>query len=99
MRFIKKLLEDGCAYTGLTMKLDVESPLFPTLEHIFPHCVKGDALNDDSNYVLTTGGSNGLRGNIPLISFLKGWDAKDFTKEFPKWKSETRASLKPALTD
>ncbi|MEW5819634.1 MAG: hypothetical protein AB1782_05535 [Cyanobacteriota bacterium] len=94
MKYIKKLLEDGCAYTGITMKLKSNSKTHPTLEHLFPHRVKGDELNDDCNYVLTIGTANCSRGDIPLTAYLKGWNAVEFNKEFPRWRANIKAELR-----
>lgn len=81
LKIMPELLEKGGAYS--TNKLSVQdiakdSPIIPefenaSLEHIFPKSWGGEC--DDSNYMLASEGLNSLRGNLPLITFLKGSNA------------------------
>jgi hypothetical protein len=90
LRYIQKLLDDGGAYTGKPLKLTNVSnhPAYPTLEHIQPHSTGGDEVNDDCNYLLVRQNDNGDRSNIPLIAYLKGWDAQEFLNHRKYWYAE-----------
>lgn len=97
LRFIPELLK-GCAYTGEPMELSYKgdnSPLYPTLEHIFPHVEGGDIVNKDTNYVLTISQENSLRSDIPLTAFLRGWNADEYYRQYPDWKDNVVKKAAP----
>lgn len=74
LKDIKKLLEDGCAYTGVPMqRRSRDQNQCVSAEHIFPHSKGG--RNSDFNYLLAAARPNQDRGNMPLLDFLKGKDA------------------------
>ncbi|MEW5819832.1 MAG: hypothetical protein AB1782_06545 [Cyanobacteriota bacterium] len=76
MKDMKKLMDDGCAYTGVPMKRHSRDPyVCISAEHIFPHS-KGGADND-FNFFMASSQSNSDRGNMPLVQFLKGKNAND----------------------
>ena len=71
LKEIKKLLKDGCAYTGVPMVRNSRDPQkCVSAEHIFPHSKGGP--DNDFNFLLAAAEPNGDRGNIPLVQFLKG---------------------------
>jgi hypothetical protein len=73
LKFIDKLLEDGCAYTGKSFSYN-DRPRRPSIEHIMPESWGGP--NDDCNYLLTSAKDNYERGNMSLIKYLKGGSSK-----------------------
>ncbi|MGD9581233.1 MAG: hypothetical protein AB7V50_07660 [Vampirovibrionia bacterium] len=74
LKDIKKLLKDGCAYTGVPMvRHSNDQHQQVSAEHIFPHSRGG--RNSDFNYLLAASRPNSDRGSLPLIDFLKGKDA------------------------
>lgn len=89
LKFIPKLLNDGCAYTNKkliqsynlanTSDHSVHKPnnpaQVPSMEHIMPKSWGGAC--DDANYILTSQESNSKRGNIDLLSHLKGADGNE----------------------
>lgn len=85
MKAMDKLLNDGCAYTGKQLKFDdptkrqgkIPPAINASLDHIMPKSWGGPC--EDYNYILSSQGSNSARGNIDLVSFLKG---NDDTKRF-----------------
>ncbi|MEW5819402.1 MAG: hypothetical protein AB1782_04365, partial [Cyanobacteriota bacterium] len=107
LRFIPELLKHGGAYTGQELVLSYKEggphPLYPTLEHLFPHIAGGDEANDNCNYVLTTSESNSSRSDIPLIDFLKGWDGDAYYAKNPNWKKSiiktTKIKAPKEITD
>lgn len=73
LKYIGKLLDDGCAYSGKHFsKNDYKNR--PSLEHIMPECWGGPC--EDYNYLLTSADANYARGNMGLIKYLKGGGAK-----------------------
>lgn len=66
-----------CAYSGKTMSPD-NPQLYPSAEHILPHSIGGDDLNIDINYFVVSSEANSDRGHMPLLDFLKGWDAPEY---------------------
>ena len=71
LKDIKKLLDDGCAYTGVPMlRRSRDENQAVSAEHIFPNSKGGQ--NSDFNYLLAASRPNQDRGNMPLIDFLKG---------------------------
>ncbi|MEW5820639.1 MAG: hypothetical protein AB1782_10650, partial [Cyanobacteriota bacterium] len=73
-----------CAYSGRELKWDSNEWHNPSAEHILPHSVGGDDANLDINYLVTSAHSNSLRDSIPLLAFLKGWDAKEYIEKHSK---------------
>lgn len=67
-----------CAYSARSLKWDTDALHNPSAEHILPHSIAGDEVNIDINYLVTSAQANSERGNIPLIAYLKGWDAEDY---------------------
>lgn len=77
LKYIPKLLNDGCGYTGESFSFDSPETI-PSLEHLFPHHFGGDEVNDDCNYILVSPESNRLRWHIPLTAYLSGWDGDEY---------------------
>lgn len=78
MKAMPELLNAGCAYSGKALKFDdptTKHPSIPasinaSLDHIMPKSWGGPC--DDANYILSSQEANTKRGNISLISYLKG---------------------------
>lgn len=71
MKDIQKLLNDGCAYSGVKMVRHGRNPsIMVSAEHIFPHSKGGQ--DSDLNYLMASAQENGDRGNMPLVDFLRG---------------------------
>ncbi|MEW5818723.1 MAG: hypothetical protein AB1782_00905 [Cyanobacteriota bacterium] len=79
---IKYLLNDGCPYTNEPYN----GKTTPSLDHILPHSAIGEAGNIDYNYIISSARGNSLRGDIPIVEFIRGWDADEYNKTFPDWK-------------
>lgn len=75
IKYIDEL--NKCAYSGEIMNLK-DDALLPSAEHILPHSIGGDDLNIDINYFVVSSYANSLRGHIPLLEFLSGWDAPEY---------------------
>lgn len=100
LRYIDKLLIDGCAYSGQEMSLKKSNaPNFPTMEHIFPHVSGGEEVNLDCNYLLVSSEANGLRSDIPLLEYLKGWDADEYEQANPGWKKIAKKAVADKLSE
>lgn len=96
IRFMPELCRSGCAYTSKPLNMYASADEnYPTLEHLFPHSEGGDEVNVDSNFVLALGESNGSRGNIPLIDYLKGWNSDEYYQIAPRWKQYKKSQLQP----
>lgn len=83
LKAMDKLLNDGCAYSGKKLQFDdptkkrdgkIPPDVNASLEHIMPKSWGGPC--EDYNYLLTSQGSNSKRGNMDLLSYLKGNTAK-----------------------
>lgn len=83
LKAMDKLLNDGCAYSGNKLVFDdptkkrdgrIDPEVNASLEHIMPKSWGGPC--EDYNYLLTSQGSNSRRGNMDLISYMKGHNAK-----------------------
>lgn len=78
IKAMKELLDAGGAYSGKALKFDDPTVKHPriaedvnaSLEHIMPKSWGGPC--DDANYLLTSQSANTKRGNMPLLSYLKG---------------------------
>ncbi|MFA6989741.1 MAG: hypothetical protein WC197_06710 [Candidatus Gastranaerophilaceae bacterium] len=78
LKSMDKLLNDGCAYTGEKLQFDDPKKHCPksppknnaSLDHIMPKSWGGPC--EDYNYILASQEINTRRGNMDLISFLKG---------------------------
>ncbi len=65
-----------CAYTGVELKYNVRNPMVTaSTEHVLPRSWTSRNVDNDGNYLMVSSDSNSKRGNVPLIMFLKGWDA------------------------
>lgn len=76
MKDMQKILDDGCAYTGVPMKRRGGNQYNnATAEHIFPHSKGGP--DSDFNYLIAAAKPNQERGNMPLVDFLRGRNQYD----------------------
>lgn len=73
MKDMPKLLNSGCAYSGVKLSRSGYSTNKVSVEHIFPNSLGGS--DDDFNYLLTAGDANNERGLLPLLDFLRGKSA------------------------
>ena len=76
IKYIPEL--DFCAYSGRKLEWDSDELHRPSAEHILPHSVGGDEVNIDANYLITSAQANSIRGNMPLLEYLKGWDDREY---------------------
>ncbi|MFA6989655.1 MAG: hypothetical protein WC197_06265 [Candidatus Gastranaerophilaceae bacterium] len=74
LKRIDKLLNDGCAYSGIPLLHGSgKSPdKLASVDHILPKSWGGSCTDD--NYILCSSKTNSERGNISLLDFLKGND-------------------------
>jgi hypothetical protein len=79
IKYIKEL--HTCAYSGVPLKWNSKATHSPSAEHILPHSVGGDAVDIDVNFLIASAKANGDRGSLPLLAYLKGWDAQDNYKK------------------
>jgi len=71
MKFMPEVYEN-CAYTRKNLsRAATEDEFRPSADHIIPHCWES-SQNDDGNFVIASSRSNSERGNMPLLSYLKG---------------------------
>jgi len=78
MKAMTKLLNDGCAYSGVKMEFDdptrkhdrIPESRNASLEHIMPKSWGGPC--EDYNYMVTAQGANSARGNMTLLQYLDG---------------------------
>ncbi|MEW5821939.1 MAG: hypothetical protein AB1782_17220 [Cyanobacteriota bacterium] len=76
IKYIPELLI--CAYSGRKLKWGGDEKHRPSSEHLMPRSLGGEELDSDLNYIISSSWENNLRGNIPLIAFLKGWDFEEY---------------------
>lgn len=82
LKYIPKLREDGCAYTGKPLSLDREDLNCASIEHIFPYVIGSDDSSEDSNYLLTSIAANKERGCLSLVDYLLGWNQSEYPAQW-----------------
>lgn len=101
LRFIPELLELGGVYSGTKLRLSYDDKPndfdYPSIEHLYPHVEGGDDVNDICNYVLATSEANSRRSDIPLVDYLKGWDAEDYYRKNQDWKKATELRIEAEI--